>query len=147
MKTKTLFLSAVLGCLLWLPAASGAQAEPYQQYKRATCKGMCNLDFSVVPEGRRLIISYFSCHLEIPRGSNVHAMKLLVVNPDTVSVATLLPEGVDAGPYLDSKDVYAVNQSIFALANAGQRFQAHTKVELPGPGQVACYIGGDLGAL
>lgn len=89
---------ALLGCLLWLPLPSPAEAAPFQQYKNGVCtsSSICTIDFAVVPAGRRLEITNASCYLRTSLTNELSAMQFLVIEGTaTRSALTLVPSFVD----------------------------------------------------
>jgi hypothetical protein len=137
--------SALMGCLAWLPFSSAAEAAPFQQYRNGVCAAsICNIDFVVVPAGRRLDISNVSCYLRASGDRDISAMQLLVMQgAATRSAVSLVPEHVDdmGSPF---QSVYSANHTIFTYATAGQRFRAYTELKKGTFSQFACHISGQI---
>ncbi|MCI0465489.1 MAG: hypothetical protein L0Y57_00535 [Beijerinckiaceae bacterium] len=147
LKARVLFL-ALLVCLSWLHFSSAAEAAPFQQYKNGVCTTgpICTIDFAVVPSGKRLEITNASCYLRASVDLQLHAMQFLVLEGTAIrSALTLLPKFVDdISLSVPVQTVYSANHSIFAFANAGQRFQAYVELKHGTYSQFACHISGQL---
>jgi hypothetical protein len=144
-KARALF-STLLGCISWLPLASAAEAAPFQRYLNGVCPGslLCTIDFPTVQAGKRLEITNVSCYARVSGNHNFYALQLLVFEGGAIrSALTLRPRYVDdvTTPF---QSVYSANHSIFAFANAGQRFQAYAELEEGTFSQFACSISGQM---
>jgi len=139
-------ISALLGCLGWLPFSSVAEAAPFQQYRNGVCasNSICTIDFGLVPAGGRLDITNVSCYLRTSGTVELSAVQILVVRGMvTQSALTIVPEFVDTlGVPFES--VFSANHPIFAFATAGQRFRAFAELKKGTFSQFACHISGQL---
>jgi hypothetical protein len=144
MTTKAL-ISALVGCLSWLPYSSTADAAPFQQYKNGVCGAslICTIDFPVVQAGQRLEITNASCYLRVSGTHELYAMQLFVAEgTNTRSALTLQPKNVDVVSPFEA--VYSASHPIFAFANAGQRLRAFVELKKGTFSQLACHISGRL---
>jgi hypothetical protein len=142
---RTGVATILLGCLFWLQGSS-AQATPYQRYQNGACVGLtCAIDFPKAPAGKRLVIQNASCYLRVSNSADIYALQLLILNnADTlISAQTFTPQFVDSIT-TPSERVYSGTHSIFAFANAGQRFQVYAELKAGSFSQLACHISGDM---
>lgn len=156
-----LAMFAGLGALLLLPAA--AQAAHYQVYKDALrgdaeCKAdsQCNLNFARVPAGKVLSIDNLSCFLRHKQGVGLFALQLVVQGPEASGnkrIFALTPNlqlQSTVNVSGENQNIWAVTDTIGAVATAGQRFQVYAIVRKGTAGtvgsveQLSCGISGTL---
>lgn len=144
---------AGLGALLL--AAAAANAADYQVYKDVRCTTFteCGINFDAVPSGKTLRIDNVSCYLRHLDTYDVGAAQLVVVRADgsrafaiTVTLRNQSRVNLGGSTYY----VYVSNDTIRAVAQAGQRFRAYAQVYQSESGtlgkvaQLACGISGTL---
>jgi hypothetical protein len=144
MKAKIL-LTALVGCLGWLPLSSAAEAAPFQRYLNGVCNSLvCTIDFPVVQAGKRLDITSSSCYLRATNDRDLLAMQLLVMEDTATRSAVTLNPSLSESLVTSQETVFSTNDSIFAFANAGQRFRAYAELKKGIFKQFACHISGQL---
>lgn len=139
-------LFALLGCIAGFSLSSAAQAARFQQYLNGACAGLvCKINFLVVPAGKVLDVTNFSCYLRVSDSSEIYALQLLVIGPgggilNAVTADLNFVDLISSG----TQYVYQSNDTIFAFATAGQRFQAYAQLKAGTFSQFACHISGQL---
>ena len=141
---------ALLGCAACISLSSAAQAARFQQYLNGACVGLvCTINFSVVPAGKTLDVSNFSCYLRVSGvdsgKSDVFALQLLQIKAgggigNAVTADLQFVDSITT----PSERVYQSNNTIFAFATAGQRFRAYAELKAGTFSQFACHISGQL---
>jgi hypothetical protein len=144
-------LFALLGCVVGLSLSSAAQAARFQEYLSSpdACihLDICTLNFSVVPAGKTLDVTNFSCYLRTLEGAEVYAVQLLQIKAggDIGNAVTADLQLVNYITRPFRAKVYQSNNTIFAFATAGQRFRAYAQLTRGGGFvQFACHISGQL---
>jgi hypothetical protein len=130
---------ASLGALTLVPAT--AQAADYQVYKQTLpgdpeCQpnSQCNDNFARVSQGQVLRIDHLSCYLSHKEGVSVGVLQLVVQGPAasgnkalfvvTPNLVLQSKVNVDGVTYFN----WVSNDTIRAVAKAGQRFQVYAQV-------------------
>ncbi|MCI0423751.1 MAG: hypothetical protein L0Y50_04395 [Beijerinckiaceae bacterium] len=148
MKLRSRFFPfALLGCCVGFSLSSAAQAASFQQYLTGTCAGqVCNINFMVVPAGKTLNVTNFSCYLRVSSTADIYALQLLVAGPagGIQNAVTASLQRVDFVGPAPGQDVFQSNDTIFAFATAGQRFRANAQIRNGTFSQFACHISGQL---
>lgn len=141
-------IRALFAALLFLAfsgsIAGAATSVPYQKYINGSCPNLiCNINFPVVPAGKRLEITSTSCYLRTSSTADFFGLQLLVVTPSNVILnAVTLPTR-----FADSSETYrhyTGASETFAFALGGQRFRAFAQLTSGAFLQFACHISGHL---
>ena len=150
---------AALGTVFGAPTA--AQAEVYQKYLSRNCNEVflvgCILGFPSVPAGKTLTITNLSCYLRTSAKASIYGAQLWVSEGTADNVLFAMTPSLQFLNKVASNpanvtigNVYVSNDTILAVAKAGQFFVAYadarnlTTGEIVNIPQYACHISGQI---